>query len=42
MGTIKERSSMHLTEAKDIKKRNQEYTEELLKKKKKKERKKRS
>ena len=30
---------MHLTEAKDIKKRNQEYTEELLKKKKKKERK---
>ena len=33
MGTIKERSSMHLTEAKDIKKRNQEYTEELLKKK---------
>ena len=27
---------MHLTEAKDIKKRNQEYTEELLKKKKKK------
>ena len=32
MGTIKERSSMHLTEAKDIKKRRQEYTEELYKK----------
>ena len=32
MGTIKDRSSMHLTEAKDIKKRWQEYTEELYKK----------
>ena len=32
MGTIKDRSSMHLTEAKDIKKRCQEYTEELYKK----------
>ena len=32
MGTIKDRSSMHLTEAKDIKKRWQEYIEELHKK----------
>ena len=32
MGTIKDRNSMDLTEAKDIKKRWQEYTEELLKK----------
>ena len=29
MGTIKERNGMDLTEAKDIKKRWQEYTEEL-------------
>ena len=29
MGSIKDRSSMHLTEAEDIKKRWQEYTEEL-------------
>ena len=32
MGTIKERNSMDLTEAEDIKKRWQEYTEELYKK----------
>ena len=32
MGTIKERNSMDLTEAEDIKKRRQEYTEELCKK----------
>ena len=32
MGTIKDRNSMDLTEAKDIKKRWQEYTEELYKK----------
>jgi len=32
MGIIKDRSSMDLTEAKDIKKRWQEYTEELHKK----------
>ena len=32
MGTIKNRNGMGLTEAKDIKKRWQEYTEELLKK----------
>ena len=32
MGTIKERNSMNLTEAEDIKKRWQEYTEELCKK----------
>ena len=32
MGTIKNRNSMHLTEAEDIKKRWQEYTEELYKK----------
>ena len=34
MGTIKDRNSMNLTEAEDIKKRWKEYTEELLKKKK--------
>ena len=32
MGTIKDRNGMHLTEAEDIKKRRQEYTEELYKK----------
>ena len=32
MGTIKDRNSMDLTEAKDFKKRWQEYTEELYKK----------
>ena len=32
MGSIKERNGMDLTEAKDIKKRWQEYTEELYKK----------
>ena len=32
MGTIKDRHSMDLTEAEDIKKRWQEYTEELYKK----------
>ena len=32
MGTIKERSGMDLTEAEDIKKRWQEYTEQLYKK----------
>ena len=32
MGTIKDRKSMDLTEAEDIKKRRQEYTEELYKK----------
>ena len=32
MGTIKDRNSMNLTEAKDIQKRWQEYTEELYKK----------
>ena len=32
MGTIKDRNRMDLTEAKDIKKRWQEYTEELYKK----------
>ena len=31
MGTIKDRNGMALTEAKDIKKRWQEYTEELYK-----------
>ena len=31
MGTIKDRNSMDLTEAEDIKKRKQEYTEELYK-----------
>ena len=32
MGTIKDRNSVNLTEAEDIKKRWQEYTEELYKK----------
>ena len=32
VGTIKDRNSMALTEAEDIKKRWQEYTEELYKK----------
>ena len=32
MGTIKDRNSMDITEAEDIKKRRQEYTEELYKK----------
>ena len=32
MGTIKESSAMDLTEAEDIKKRWQQYTEELYKK----------
>ena len=32
MGTIKDRNGMHLTEAEDIKKKQQEYTEELYKK----------
>ena len=32
MGTIKDRNSMDLSEAEDIKKRWQEYTEELYKK----------
>ena len=32
MGTIKDRNNMDLTEAEDIKKRRQEYTEELYKK----------
>ena len=32
MGSIKDRNGMHLTEAEDIKKREQEYTEELYKK----------
>ena len=32
MGTIKDSNSMDLTEAEDIKKRRQEYTEELYKK----------
>ena len=32
MGTIKDRSGMDLTEAEDIKKRQQEYTEKLYKK----------
>ena len=32
MGTIKDRNGMDLTEAEDIKKRKQEYTEELYKK----------
>ena len=36
MGTIKNRNGMNLTEAEDIKKRRQEYTEELYRKKKKK------
>ena len=33
MGTIKDRNGMDLTEAEDIRKRWQEYTEELYKKK---------
>ena len=33
MGTMKDRNGMDLTEAEDIKKRLQEYTEELYKKK---------
>ena len=32
MGTIKDRSGMNLAEAEDIKKRRQEYTEELYRK----------
>ena len=32
MGTIKDRKGMDFTEAKDTKKRRQEYTEELYKK----------
>ena len=32
MGTIKDRNDMDLTAAEDIKKRRQEYTEELFKK----------
>ena len=32
MGTIKDRKSMNLTEAEDIKKRWQEYTEQVYKK----------
>ena len=32
LGTIKDRNGIHLTEAEDIKKRWQEYTEELYKK----------
>ena len=32
MGTIKDRNSMDLTEAEDIKKRQEEYTKELNKK----------
>ena len=32
MGSIKDRNGMDLTEAKDIKKREQEYTEELFRK----------
>ena len=32
MGTIKDKNGMDLTEAEDIKKRWQEYTEELYKK----------
>jgi len=33
MGSIKDRNGMNLTEAEDIKKRWQEYTQELYKKK---------
>ena len=33
MGSIKDRNGMDLTEAEDIKKRWQDYTDELLKKK---------
>ena len=36
MDSIKDRNGIHLTEAEDIKKRWQEYTEKLYKKKKKK------
>ena len=32
MGSIKDRNTMDLTEAEDIKKRGKEYTEELYKK----------
>ena len=32
MGSVKYRNSMYPTEAEDVKKRNQEYTEELYKK----------
>ena len=32
MGTVQDRNGMDLTEAEDIKKRQQEYTEELYKK----------
>ena len=32
MGTVKDRNGMDLTEAEDIKKRQQKYTEELYKK----------
>ena len=32
MGTIKDRNGMDLTEAEDIKKRRQEYTDELYQK----------
>ena len=32
MGTVKDRNGMDLTEAEDIKKRQQEYTEKLYKK----------
>ena len=32
MGTMKDRNSMYLTEAEEIKKMGQEYTEELYKK----------
>ena len=32
MGSIKDRNGMNLTEAEDVKKRCQEYTEELYKK----------
>ena len=32
MGTIKDRNDMDLTEAKDMKKRQQKYTEEVYKK----------
>ena len=32
VGTIRDKNGMHLTEAEDIKKRWQEYTEELYKK----------
>ena len=33
MGSIKDRNGLDLTEAEDIKKRQQEYTEEMYKKK---------